>query len=168
VTGSGLVGPLDSGVGSQGGRDRAWKGEAMADLKDLSRRFYKEVIENGNIDAADELWDKDAIEHEKPPPGVTLKKGREGAKQLMTVYLDSFSGFSVEIYDQIAEGDKVVCRVAFNATHTGDFAGIPPTGKSLSVEAVDTFRYKGERIIEHWGIFDALGMLTQMGVVPEM
>jgi predicted ester cyclase len=140
----------------------------MADLKDLSNRFYKEVFENGNIDAADDLLDKNAIEHEKPPPGMTLKKGREGMKALIKVYLDTFSGFSVEVHDQITEGDKVVCRVTYSATHTGDFVGIPPTGKTITVDAFDAFRCKGDRIVEHWGLFDALGMLTQMGAIPEM
>ena len=140
----------------------------MADLKDLSRRFYKEVFENCNLGAVDDLLDENAIEHEPPPPGLTMKKGREGVKQLLKVYLDAFSSWSVDVHDQIAEGDKVVCRVTYKGTHSGDFVGIAPTGKSVTVEAFDAFRYKGDRIVEHWAVFDALGMLTQMGVIPPM
>jgi steroid delta-isomerase-like uncharacterized protein len=140
----------------------------MADQKDVVRRFYKEVFDNGNVSALDELLTENAVEHEQPPPGLTLKPGREGVKELIKVYLDAFSEWSVEVHDQIQEKDKVVSRVTYAGTHSGTFAGIPATGKRVTVDAFDEMRFEGDRMAEHWGLFDALGMLTQMGVIPPM
>jgi len=140
----------------------------MADLKDQVRRFYKEVFENGNVDAFDDLATENTVDHEKPPPGLVMKPGREGVKQLLKVYLDAFSSWSVDVHDQIQEGDKVVSRVTYTGTHTGEFVGIPPTKKRISVDAIDVIRFEGDKAAEHWGIFDGVGMLTQLGVIPEM
>ena len=140
----------------------------MADLKDLTLRFYKEVLENGNVAAVDDFVAVNAIEHEQPPPGVTREPGREGVKQLIKAYTDGFTSMSVQVHAQYRDGDTVISRVTFGGTHTGTFGGIPATGKHISAEGIDIIRFEGERMAEHWGQFDAVGMLTQLGVMPPM
>jgi predicted SnoaL-like aldol condensation-catalyzing enzyme len=140
----------------------------MADLKDLSRRFYKEVFENHNLDAIDELVTQDAIEHDTPPPGVEMKPGREGVKALCKAYLDGFKPISVQVNDQYQDGDTVISRITYTATNSGQFAGIPATDKQVTVDSIDIVRFSGDKAAEHWSQFDALGMLTQLGVVPAM
>ncbi|MGZ4210016.1 MAG: ester cyclase [Actinomycetota bacterium] len=140
----------------------------MADLKDLNRRFYKEVFENRNVDAIDELLAENAVEHEQPPPGVEMKPGREGVKEFIKAYLEAFGPFSVQIHEMYQDGDTVITRATFTATHKGTFGGIPATGKTASVQGIDIVRFEGDRMAEHWGQLDVVGMLTQLGVIPPM
>jgi len=144
------------------------KGQGMADLKDLTQRFYKEVFENGNLDAVDDLVAKDHVEHEPPPPGVDMKPGSEGVKQVAKVYIDAFRPMNVQVNDLYQDGDTVIARVTYTGTHSGTLSGIPATGKQATVEGIDIMRFKGDKMSEHWGQFDAVGMLTQLGVIPPM
>ena len=137
----------------------------MTDLKDLNRRFYKDVFENHDVDAVDRYLVEDVVEHFRPPVGE-LPPGRAGVKQLLTVYLDAFAPMTVEVHDQYVDGDTVIARLTFHGTHNGEFAGLPPTGRRLAVESIDITRFEGDRMVEHWGQLDSLGLLTQLGAVP--
>ena len=140
----------------------------MADNKDLVRRFYKEVFENHNLAAVDDLLTEGSIDHQAPPPGLTIKPGREGVKEIIRVYLEAFNPLTVQVLDQYEDGDTVITRAQFSGTHSGSFAGIPATGKVSSVEGIDITRCEGGRMAEHWGQFDVVGLLTQLGVIPPM
>ena len=73
----------------------------------------------------------------------------------------------MEAEDVIASGDKVVARVRCTGTNTGDFMGMPATGKSVDVEAIDIIRFGDDGLAyEHWGVFDAMGMMQQLGAIP--
>ena len=140
----------------------------MADHKDLVQRFYKEVFENGNIDAMDDLVAENMIEHDQPPPGMTLKPGREGVKELCEVYVRAFRPMSVQVHEMYQDGDTVITRATFSGTHSGQFGPLPATGKSAAIQGIDIIRFEGDRMAEHWGLIDTLGMLTALGVIPPM
>jgi len=70
------------------------------------------------------------------------------------------------IDDMIAEGDQVVTKKTFTGTHEGDFAGIPPTGKRVTLQFVDIMRVRDGRIVEHWLSMDQLSFMQQLGVIP--
>jgi steroid delta-isomerase-like uncharacterized protein len=72
------------------------------------------------------------------------------------------------VEDMIAEGDKVVLRYTLEGTHEGELFGIPPTGKQLSVKGIAVERVSDGKIREHWRVTDELGMMQQLGVIPEM
>jgi steroid delta-isomerase-like uncharacterized protein len=131
--------------------------------KALVRRFYEE-IDQGNLDAMDELVAKDYVNHH-PPPFPALAPGREGLKQAFKIFWDSAPGHHV-IEDQVAEGDKVVTRLTAYGTHEGDLPGIPRTGAKLEVTAVAIHRIAGGKLAEHWSNTDELALLQQLGVVP--
>ena len=69
--------------------------------------------------------------------------------------------------DQIAENDKVVSRMTSRATHTGELQGIPPTGKRITVTGIWIDRVADGKIEERWGQVDMLGVMQQLGVVPQ-
>lgn len=140
----------------------------MSDLKDLNRRFYKEVFENRNIDAIDDLLTDDFVEHEEPPPGIELAPGAEGVKQLCRIYLGAFDPLSVDVHAHYQDGDTVISRITLKGTHSGEFLGIPASGKTFAIAGVDIIRFEGDRAAEHWGLFDTMAMLTQIGAIPEM
>ena len=131
--------------------------------KALNRRFVEEVINQGNLDVIDELIDPGAVDHAAPPGFPT---GREGAKHFATMTRSAFPDLHITIEDMISEGDKVVMRGTWSGTHEGEFMGIPATGKQVTVSQIDISRVAVGRMVEHWGKFDALGLMQQLGVVP--
>jgi len=69
--------------------------------------------------------------------------------------------------DEVLEiGDRVVLRGSFSGTHAGEFMGMPPTGKEISVTFMNFDRFAGDRLIEHRGEFDVAGLMQQLGAVP--
>jgi steroid delta-isomerase-like uncharacterized protein len=140
----------------------------MSDRKDLVQRFYKEVFENGNVDAIDELVTENAVEHQDAPPGFQRKPGREGIKDECRLYIEAFRPMSVEVHEQYEDGDTVITRATFTGTHSGQFGPLPATGKTATVAAIDITRYEGDKAAEHWGMIDSVGLLTQLGVLPPM
>jgi steroid delta-isomerase-like uncharacterized protein len=132
--------------------------------KALYRQFVEEVFNRGNMSAIDELVAPDFIEHEELPPGSP--PGREGVKQLSIMLRNAFPDIKATIDDVLAEGDKVAARMTWRGTHKGEFMGIPPTGKSVSIGVIDIVRFAGDKFVEHWGQMDSMGMMQQLGAVP--
>jgi steroid delta-isomerase-like uncharacterized protein len=135
------------------------------DLKALARRFYDEVINQGNLEALDELVADDLVEHQEMPG---MPPGKEGVYAFVTTFRTAFPDLHAEIQGIVADGDEVWVHAVMTGTHNGDFLGIPPTGKAFSVVAFDRVRVRDGKAVEHWGASDDLGMMTQLGVVPEM
>ena len=132
--------------------------------KALYRQFVEEVFNRGNTSAIDELVAPDFVEHEELPPGVP--SGREGVKQLSIMLRSAFPDLKATIDDILAEGDKVAARMTWRGTHKGEFMGIPPSGKNVSVEVIDFVRFAGGKFVEHWGLMDNASMMQQLGAVP--
>jgi steroid delta-isomerase-like uncharacterized protein len=130
--------------------------------KALDRRIF-EAVSNKNLAALDELMAPDMVDHELPPG---LPPGRDGTKAFLGMFISAFPDIKVTIEDQIAEGDKVVTRWTATGTHTGELMGIPATGKQVTMMGIDITRFSGGKNVEHWGQFDQMGMMQQLGVVP--
>ena len=133
--------------------------------KTVSRRFYEEVWNKGNLAVLNEIV---ANDHVNSGPGTLpgLPTGPEGAKQFVMIYRNAFPDTHFTIDEQIAEGDKVVTRWTAHGTHQGELLGIPATGKSSTVTGISIDRIVNGKIAESWGIFDQFGMMQQLGVIP--
>jgi steroid delta-isomerase-like uncharacterized protein len=131
--------------------------------KALLSRVIKEVFNQGKTSLIDELFAPGFVEHEEPPPG--MPPGREGVKQIVSLFRSAFPDLKVKIDDTIADGDKVVIRSTWSGTHKGEFMGIAPTGKSVSFGVIDIVRIAGGKIVEHWGQMDSMRMMQQLGAV---
>jgi steroid delta-isomerase-like uncharacterized protein len=131
--------------------------------KALVRRYYQEVFNEHNLASFDQLAAPDAIDHSLPPG---LPQGIEGTRQILGMYLTAFPDVQVTVGDLIAEGDRVVARLVYTGTHQGDFLGIPPTGRRITVTATDIIRIADGKMVEHWGNSDQLGLLQQLGAIP--
>src|SRR5438067_8959733 len=131
--------------------------------KELMRRLYDEVINTGEVDRADELVADDLIEHEEFP-GIT--QGLTGFKQFFGQLRTSFPDIHFAVQDMVAEGDTVAALVTVTGTQEGEFLGIPPTGRSIRLTAIDIIRFDDGKAVEHWGVTDALAMMEQLGVTP--
>lgn len=131
--------------------------------KALARRYNEEVWNNRNLDVIDELMADDMVDHALPPE---IPPGPDGAKAFVGMYVNAFPDVKITIDDLVAEGDKVVTRWTATGRHEGELMGIPATGKQVTVTGIDITRYSGGKIVEHWGEFDQMGMMQQLGVVP--
>jgi len=113
--------------------------------------------------AADELIAVDFVDYTNPPG---LQHGLESHKQIVTILRSAFPNLSWEYEAPIAESDKVAVRVIMHGTHQGEFFGIPPTGKQVTVSGIHILRIAHGKLVEHWGNNDDLGLMQQIGVVP--
>lgn len=126
-------------------------------------RFVKEVINQGRLDAADELVEENFIELD-PLPGQ--RQGREGLKEVIAMMRLGFPDLHWVIDETVAAGDKVVSRFTWTGTHRGDFLGIPATGKSVTVRGVVIDRLNAGKMADSRILMDTLGLMQQLGVVP--
>ena len=127
------------------------------------RRFYDEVVNQGQLDLIDELLAEDFVEHEVFPG---MEPTRAGVKQFFTLIRQAFPDLRFEAEDLIAEGEKVVGRARMTGTHEGEFMGIPATGRSIDVQVIDIVEFRDGLSIAHWGVSDALTMMQQLGAIP--
>src|SRR5947209_6596447 len=132
--------------------------------KAIVRRINDELISQGNMAVADEPFADDFVDH-SAFPGVS--PDRDGVKALFTMMRGGFPDLHVTIQDQVAEGDKVVTRKTFNGTHEGELFGIPATGKPVSFGVIDILRLRDNQATDHWNVVDQLGLMQQLGVVPQ-
>ena len=131
---------------------------------DTMRQFY-EHVNAGNIDGFAALIADDMIEHEKIEG---LPQTKEGVVEFFKMFGAAFSDLRFDPEDVIESGDKAWARVRVTGTNDGEFMGMPATGKSIDVMAVDMIRFNDDgTAAEHWGVSDTMTMMQQLGVVPE-
>jgi steroid delta-isomerase-like uncharacterized protein len=127
------------------------------------RRAY-ELLNAGDIEGFGELLADDFVEHEESPG---LEPTKDGVKQFFHMYRAAFPDLLMEAQDVLVSGDKVVARVRATGTNKGEFMGMPATGKHVDVQLIDIIRFGDDGLArEHWGVFDALGMMQQLGAIP--
>jgi steroid delta-isomerase-like uncharacterized protein len=136
-----------------------------ADVKELAKRFMDEVFTQGKVEVIDELVADDYVEHQEFPG---LEPTKDGLKQFVQLWHASFDDINVETLSVGVDGDELWVHSVFTGTHTGDFMGIPATGKSVTLAMMDRVKVRDGKAIEHWGVSDDLGMMTQLGIIPEM
>jgi predicted ester cyclase len=132
--------------------------------KALVRRFVDEVQSRGNVELIDEICSPEFVNHSAPPG---LPADREGIKLVTAMFREAFPDSYFTVEDMIAEGDKVATRKTFHGTHEGEFMGILPSGRSVDMGLIDVVRISERRVVEHWSVGDNLGMMRQLGIVPQ-
>jgi steroid delta-isomerase-like uncharacterized protein len=136
-----------------------------AQSKGVASRFY-EAWNARDLDAFDDIVAADAVDHDPQNP-FSETHGPEGAKRMAGMYQAAFSDGRFAVEEQIAEGDLVVTRWTATGTNDGELMGMPPTGRWVEVAGITIDRIAGDKIAESWGCFDTLGMMQQLGAVPE-
>ena len=130
--------------------------------KTIARKVFEDVQSQGNLAVVDEIVASDFVGHTFP----TDIHGPEGAKQFDMMLRTAFPDIQVSVEDQIAEGDEVATRWTCRGTHKGEFQGLPPTGKKVTMRGITVFRIANGKLVEGWNNPDLLGMLQQLGAVP--
>jgi steroid delta-isomerase-like uncharacterized protein len=124
----------------------------------------EEAVGNGDLDALDNLYATDFTDHNPFPdqaPGI------EGLKQKVAAINAALPDQEVSVDFLVSEDDTVVDHWTATGTHQGEFMGIPPTGSPVAVTGISIYRFKGGKVAEEWTEFDGIGMLAQMGALPE-
>lgn len=130
---------------------------------EVVERFIEEFKNNSNHEIVDELMSSNFVHHLTDP---NLPAGRDGIKLLGQVIVAGFPDVSVAVQDLLVDGDKVIERTQTSATHTGEFNGIPPTGKKVGWTEIHIYRLEDGKIAELWSEIDLLGLLVQLGAIP--
>lgn len=88
-----------------------------------------------------------------------------GHKQLLTAITRAFPDLHHNIKDMVAEGDKVAVRLIVTGTHKGEFHGIPPSGKKISLDEMAFLTIVDGRITEGWITSDMMSFMQQIGAI---
>ncbi len=134
--------------------------------KTIVRRLFEEVWNKGNLSLVDELFTTNYEHHDASSPD--FGRGPESEKKRATLYRTAFPDLRLTIEDIIAEGETVMARWSCRGTHKGDLSGIAPTGKQFTISGVSIARFSGSKMAEGYVNWDALGLMQQLGVVPEL
>jgi steroid delta-isomerase-like uncharacterized protein len=129
------------------------------ELRKANAHFYDEVFRRRNVDAIDDLLSDDFVEH---IPGPGQQTDRQGTKEFIKNVLDAFPDMDLEIEHDVVEGDTIASVVRFTGTHEGEFAGVPATGRRVTVYVTDFGRMRDGRWTDHWGLVDVGGLMAQL------
>jgi steroid delta-isomerase-like uncharacterized protein len=130
--------------------------------KAIARRL-NQAFDTNDQATLDELLAPDLMAHF---PGMPTPLNREAFLQVVGLFTAAFNDNHTTTDDQIAEGDKVMTHITWRAVHSGDFQGIPATGKQIAVTGIAIERIQDGKIVEHWSNLDQLSLMQQLGVIP--
>lgn len=124
--------------------------------KSVVVRFNKEFIEKGDLQAFEEIVAPDFVN--RSADTLNIPSGRDGIKDyILDVLHKALADITVEIYEQIAEGDTVVTRKAIIGTHVAEFLNMPASGKRITMHLIDIVKLKEGKYVEHWRYGQVVG-----------
>lgn len=133
------------------------------------RNLIDEVINQGRLDLCELYLAADRIDHENfgMPDGIT--SGHDGFHRVLGSFLEAFPDLHLSIKFMVADDEKLAVYLKTSGTHLGPFMGAAATGKRFEVSGVDIFEFNADGLVSHhWGAFDTLGVMLQLGVIPTM
>ncbi|MEY3499713.1 MAG: hypothetical protein RL308_1382 [Bacteroidota bacterium] len=119
------------------------------------------VINEGKVDVLDTAYAPEIVLHTVPEI-----KGIAKSKAYYANFVTGFTNRQFIVKDMFAQGDKVTKYWEFKGTHTGDFMGIPPTGKTIDIEGCTIARMVNGKIVEERDFMDNMSFLKQLGLIP--
>lgn len=138
-------------------------------IQALTRHFFLRVWNEGRVELTQLMWDDEIVFH--TPLGPEPIRGRQGVLEHVYAIQNAYSDLFFTIEDTVAQDDRVVLRVTHTGTHTGDYMGIPPTGRTVELPEIFAFRLRpggplGARVTDVWLMLNAVVLMQQMGVFP--
>ena len=134
----------------------------MLDARALLRRIFDEIINEGRLEAADELMAADFVDH--GPMGDI--QGREAFKALVAQWRSAVPDVHCVVENVVTDGELAGWLVRTTGTHTGDGLGFPVTGKPFETVSANLGRLRDGQAVEHWSEQGMLPMLVQLDLLP--
>jgi len=135
------------------------------EIKALERHFFEEWNKGkaAAMAAIDEFCATNLVFHRGTGEDI---RGLKDFKQLMSKFYSAFPDNHFTIDDMVAEGDKAAVRYAITGTHKGEWRGVPPTNKKMTVSVIQIDRIAGGKLVEGWERYNTLGVMQQLGLAP--
>jgi steroid delta-isomerase-like uncharacterized protein len=137
---------------------------SVEDSKAVVRRLH-ELWNTGDVASVPDVFHPDFAGHWPPSSRMPERRGLDGVRAGIRATRTAFPDWHERVDDMIAEGDRVVTRYTSTGTHRGEFWGIPPTGRAVTVAEMSIYRIADGKVIEQWCSIDELARLQQLGVV---
>ncbi len=131
--------------------------------KAIVRVIFDRLWNKQDLSVIDEYVAADYVDHNTLPG---IPPGRDGFRAVSNMLASAFTDPEVTIEDQITEGNVVVSRWSSTSTNSGEFMGVPATGKRVSIQGIDISRIEGGLVVESWSQADMMGLMQQLGAVP--
>src|SRR5215212_4973486 len=151
---------------SRSGRADSSSSVSEEENKAVIRRWI-EAYNERDLEAEADVLAAGYVAHVPAAPGPLGLEGLEAWRQFTAPFTEAFPDLRLTVEDIMAEGDMVAARVAFHGTHRGEFQGIPPTDKEVNFTAMEFNRVAEGKVEEHWVEIDLLGLMGQVGAIPE-
>ncbi len=132
--------------------------------KVLFSRYFSEGTNKGNLNVVEEVFDTNYVHHD--PAGLDAVSGLDAVKEHIMTLRRAFPDLEFRVHDFVAEGEDIVIRWTVVGTHTGDYFGIPATGKSFAVTGMNQWRTANGKAVEGWVSRDDMGLMRQLGLIP--
>jgi len=134
------------------------------EIKALERRLYEECNKGkaAALAVIDELYATDLVYHSSTGRDI---RGIKDYKQHVSDMYSAFPNFHFTIDDMVVEGDKAAVRLTVTGTHKGEFRGIPPTNKKVTMWQIQIDRVAKGKLVEGWSRYDTLGLMQQLGLI---
>ncbi len=129
----------------------------------IIRLFIEEVFNKGNISVIHEIISP----HYQYISPTEKMNGLEELEGFVVAFREAFPDLRVTISEQFSTGDTVISRIRFTGSHRGEFLGMPPTHKSIDVEACVISTFADGLIYKEWEIIDQLTLLQQLGAAAQ-
>ena len=133
--------------------------------KQLVRRWFEEVWNNGRSELIEEMFDENGIAHGLSDDPAKPIKGPKDYTPFYTLFREAFPNMKIVIEDMVAEGDKVTARCSVRGKHEGSFRGIAPTQSPVDFTGMTIVRIADGKIVEAWNNFDFMTMNKQVGLL---
>ncbi len=137
----------------------------MANTKEIIRRVSEELYGEGRLELVDELFAEDYVNHD-PPQG--FGRGRDDVREFIRTIHAGLSDVKSTATNILVDGNEGAVRWTVTAVHSGELFGIPPTNRQLNHSGICIYRIENGRVVEEWQQRDDLGLLQQLGAIPEM
>ena len=124
-------------------------------------RRHFDLLRQYDEAAADAIWVEDVVFRE--PQQVI--QGRDAGKRRYRQFREAFPDIEATLHEVVAQDDKVAARYTLAGTHRGPFAGVPATGKRVTLSGIGIYRLADGKIAEFWGCADFVGFLQQLGAL---
>jgi steroid delta-isomerase-like uncharacterized protein len=132
--------------------------------KAIARHLYEEVLNKRRVELVDELMSPSHAMHSNHIPDSCI--GPEAYKREVARFVTGFPDLRFTVEDMVAESDKVAVLWTISGTHKGEFRGISPTGRKVSVEGITINHIEDGKIMDSYISVDYLGLMQQLGVAP--